>query len=231
MARKDRNTDESYAEDVFDNPPQGPVGVHRGNRSVAARLVPFLIVIVVAAVAGLTVWAVMSGEGAKVMPWKSAATSSQTAPASKSAKSAKSSKSSKSSASESPSASASQSASASASESESASASPSDSQSPSASPSQSQTPAAAANLTTQVRVVNGTKKTGYAATQASVLQKAGYTNVVAANPSGSLPAGSVVWYQNEADVATAQDVAAKLGISNVRQVSNLSAPVVVVLMN
>lgn len=225
MARKDRNTDESYAEDVFDNPPQGPVGVHRGNRSVAARLVPFLIVIVVAAVAGLTVWAVMSGEGAKVMPWKSAATSSQTAPASKSAKS------SKSSASESPSASASQSASASASESESASASPSDSQSPSNSPSQSQTPAAAANLTTQVRVVNGTKKTGYAATQASVLQKAGYTNVVAANPSGSLPAGSVVWYQNEADVATAQDVAAKLGISNVRQVSNLSAPVVVVLMN
>lgn len=225
MARKDRNTDESYAEDVFDNPPQGPVGVHRGNRSVAARLVPFLIVIVVAAVAGLTVWAVMSGEGAKVMPWKSAATSSQTAPASKSPKS------SKSSASESPSASASQSASASASESESASASPSDSQSPSASPSQSQTPAAAANLTTQVRVVNGTKKTGYAATQASVLQKAGYTNVVAANPSGSLPAGSVVWYQNEADVATAQDVAAKLGISNVRQVSNLSAPVVVVLMN
>lgn len=225
MARKDRNTDESYAEDVFDNPPQGPVGVHRGNRSVAARLVPFLIVIVVAAVAGLTVWAVMSGEGAKVMPWKSAATSSQTAPASKS------SKSSKSSASESPSASASQSASVSASESESASASPSDSQSPSASPSQSQTPAAAANLTTQVRVVNGTKKTGYAATQASVLQKAGYTNVVAANPSGSLPAGSVVWYQNEADVATAQDVAAKLGISNVRQVSNLSAPVVVVLMN
>lgn len=225
MARKDRNTDESYAEDVFDNPPQGPVGVHRGNRSVAARLVPFLIVIVVAAVAGLTVWAVMSGEGAKVMPWKSAATSSQTAPASKSAKS------SKSSASESPSASASQSASASASESESASASPSDSQSPSTSPSQSQTPAAAANLTTQVRVVNGTKKTGYAATRASVLQKAGYTNVVAANPSGSLPAGSVVWYQNEADVATAQDVAAKLGISNVRQVSNLSAPVVVVLMN
>lgn len=225
MARKDRNTDESYAEDVFDNPPQGPVGVHRGNRSVAARLVPFLIVIVVAAVAGLTVWAVMSGEGAKVMPWKSAATSSQTAPASKSAKS------SKSSASESPSASASQSASASASKSESASASPSDSQSPSASPSQSQTPAAAANLTTQVRVVNGTKKTGYAATRASVLQKAGYTNVVAANPSGSLPAGSVVWYQNEADVATAQDVAAKLGISNVRQVSNLSAPVVVVLMN
>ena len=61
MARKDRNTDESYAEDVFDNPPQGPVGVHRGNRSVAARLVPFLIVIVVAAVAGLTVWALMSG--------------------------------------------------------------------------------------------------------------------------------------------------------------------------
>lgn len=221
MARKDRNTDESYAQDVFDNPPQGPIGVHRGNRSIASRLVPFLIVIIVAAVAGVGAWAAMSGEGAKLFSSGSSASSS-------------SSPSAKSTASASASASASDTASASASASESASESASASASASASPSEStSSPASSssANLSTQVRVVNGTRKTGYAAKQAAVLTGAGYTNVVAANPSGSLPSASVVWYQNESDLATAQDVAAKLGISNVSKVTNLSAPVVVVLMN
>ncbi|KFJ01521.1 LytR C-terminal domain-containing protein [Bifidobacterium thermacidophilum] len=213
MARKDRNTDESYAQDVFDNPPQGPIGVHRGNRSVASRLVPFLIVIIVAAVAGVGAWAAMSGEGAKLFSSSSSASSS-------------SSPSAKSTASASASASASDTASASASASESASESASPSESTSSPASSS-----SANLSTQVRVVNGTRKTGYAAKQAAVLTGAGYTNVVAANPSGTLPSASVVWYQNESDLATAQDVAAKLGISNVSKVTNLSAPVVVVLMN
>ncbi|MDY5368674.1 MULTISPECIES: LytR C-terminal domain-containing protein [Bifidobacterium] len=217
MARKDRNTDESYAQDVFDNPPQGPIGVHRGNRSIASRLVPFLIVIIVAAVAGVGAWAAMSGEGAKLFSSGSSASSS-------SSPSAKSTASASASASASDTASASASASESASESASASASPSESTSSPASSS-------SANLSTQVRVVNGTRKTGYAAKQAAVLTGAGYTNVVAANPSGSLPSASVVWYQNESDLATAQDVAAKLGISNVSKVTNLSAPVVVVLMN
>lgn len=217
MARKDRNTDESYAQDVFDNPPQGPIGVHRGNRSIASRLVPFLIVVIVAAVAGVGAWAAMSGEGAKLFSSGSSASSS-------SSPSAKSTASASASASASDTASASASASESASESASASASPSESTSSPASSS-------SANLSTQVRVVNGTRKTGYAAKQAAVLTGAGYTNVVAANPSGSLPSASVVWYQNESDLATAQDVAAKLGISNVSKVTNLSAPVVVVLMN
>ena len=217
MARKDRNTDESYAQDVFDNPPQGPIGVHRGNRSIASRLVPFLIVIIVAAVAGVGAWAAMSGEGAKLFSSGSSASSS-------SSPSAKSTASASASASANDTASASASASESASESASASASPSESTSSPASSS-------SANLSTQVRVVNGTRKTGYAAKQAAVLTGAGYTNVVAANPSGSLPSASVVWYQNESDLATAQDVAAKLGISNVSKVTNLSAPVVVVLMN
>lgn len=217
MARKDRNTDESYAQDVFDNPPQGPIGVHRGNRSIASRLVPFLIVVIVAAVAGVGAWAAMSGEGAKLFS-SGSSTSSSSSP------SAKSTASASASASASDTASASASASESASESASASASPSESTSSPASSS-------SANLSTQVRVVNGTRKTGYAAKQAAVLTGAGYTNVVAANPSGSLPSASVVWYQNESDLATAQDVAAKLGISNVSKVTNLSAPVVVVLMN
>lgn len=217
MARKDRNTDESYAQDVFDNPPQGPIGVHRGNRSIASRLVPFLIVIIVAAVGGVGTWAAMSGEGAKLFSSGSSASSS-------SSPSAKSTASASASASASDTASASASASESASESASASASPSESTSSPASSS-------SVNLSAQVRVVNGTRKTGYAAKQAAVLTGAGYTNVVAANPSGSLPSASVVWYQNESDLATAQDVAAKLGISNVSKVTNLSAPVVVVLMN
>lgn len=217
MARKDRNTDESYAQDVFDNPPQGPIGVHRGNRSIASRLVPFLIVVIVAAVAGVGAWAAMSGEGAKLFSSGSSASSS-------SSPSAKSTASASASASASDTASASASASESASESASASASPSESTS-------SPVSSSSANLSTQVRVVNGTRKTGYAAKQAAVLTGAGYTNVVAANPSGSLPSASVVWYQNESDLATAQDVAAKLGISNVSKVTNLSAPVVVVLMN
>lgn len=219
MARKDRNTDESYAQDVFDNPPQGPIGVHRGNRSIASRLVPFLIVIIVAAVAGVGAWAAISGEGAKLFSSGSSASSS-------SSPSAKSTASASASASASDTASASASASESASESASASASASPSESTSSPASSS-----SANLSTQVRVVNGTRKTGYAAKQAAVLTGAGYTNVVAANPSGSLPSASVVWYQNESDLATAQDVAAKLGISNVSKVTNLSAPVVVVLMN
>lgn len=212
MARKDRNTDESYAQDVFDNPPQGPIGVHRGNRSIASRLVPFLIVVVVAAAAGIGTWAAMSGEGSKLFSGGSSASSSSSASASSSASS---------------SASASDTSSASASASDSASAS----QSPSQSATQQASSSASANLSTQVRVVNGTRKNGYAAKQAAVLSGAGYTNVVAANPSGNLPSASVVWYQNESDLATAQDVAAKLGISNVSQVTNLSAPVVVVLMN
>ena len=40
---KDKETYDSYAKDVFDNPPAGPVGVHRGARPAGARMTPFLI--------------------------------------------------------------------------------------------------------------------------------------------------------------------------------------------
>lgn len=52
MAR-DTMTYESYEPDSFDNPPKGPVGVHRGARSVMARLCPFIVVILVAALCGV----------------------------------------------------------------------------------------------------------------------------------------------------------------------------------
>ena len=96
---------------------------------------------------------------------------------------------------------------------------------------QSTPPATAeANKATSVRVINGTKISGHAASRAYTLKQAGYKNVVSANPSGTLPASTVVWYQNETDAATAKDIAVTLGISDVRQMSGISAPVVVVLM-
>jgi hypothetical protein len=87
------------------------------------------------------------------------------------------------------------------------------------------------NKATSIRVINGTGTSGYAAQKRSVLLQSGYTNVVADNPTGTLPSSSVVWYQNETDKATAENVASSLGISTVSQISNISAPVVVVLMN
>ena len=96
---------------------------------------------------------------------------------------------------------------------------------------QSTPPATAeANKATSVRVINGTKISGHAASRAYTLKQAGYKNVVSANPSGTLPASTVVWYQNETDAATAKDIAVTLGISDVRQMPGISAPVVVVLM-
>ena len=73
---------------------------------------------------------------------------------------------------------------------------------------QSTPPATAeANKATSVRVINGTKISGHAASRAYTLKQAGYKNVVSANPSGTLPASTVVWYQNETDAATAKDIA------------------------
>lgn len=58
---KDKETYDSYAKDVFDNPPAGPVGVHRGARSAGARMTPFLIVLLVVALVGVGTWGVLSG--------------------------------------------------------------------------------------------------------------------------------------------------------------------------
>ena len=96
---------------------------------------------------------------------------------------------------------------------------------------QQQEQAAQVDRSLSVRVINGTGISGYAATKQSVLNQAGYANVAAANPSGTLPDATVVWYQNDADKATAEDVANALGISNVQQPSGLGASIVVILLN
>ena len=217
MAR-DTMTYESYEPDSFDNPPKGPVGVHRGARSVMARLCPFIVVILVAALCGVGAWAWISGEYKNVIGG-----SSQTATTSKSdspgkAETKNSTKDDSSS------------TSTDSSKTDSDTTSSNENQNSDQQSQQSEA-TATVNKATQVRVVNATGIQGYAGQQADVLQTAGYTSVEATNPSGTLPASSVVWYQNETDKATAEDVATTLGISAVEQAQGLAVPITVVLLN
>lgn len=211
---------ESYAMDEFDNPPKGPAGVHRGRRSAAARYTPFVVVVVVAALCGFLAWGVLSGEFNKVhWPWSPASsqtsskTSSTTAEKKAAAKKAAEKKQQEEAAKKQQ-------------EEEAAK-----KQQEEDAAKQQQEQAAQVDRSLSVRVINGTGISGYAATKQSVLNQAGYANVAAANPSGTLPDATVVWYQNDADKATAEDVANALGISNVQQTSGLGASIVVILLN
>lgn len=221
MTSTDGNGVESYAADEFDNPPKGPAGVHRGRRSAVARYAPFVIVVVVAALCGFLAWGVLSGEFSKVQwPWSPATsqTSNKTSTTTAKKKAAEKKAAEEKAAQE-------KAAQEKAAEEKAAQEKQQQEQQ------EQQEQAAQVNRSLSVRVVNGTGISGYAATKQSVLNQAGYANVAAANPSGTLPASTVVWYQNDADQATAQDVANALGISNVQQTSGLGAAIVVVLLN
>lgn len=212
---------ESYAMDEFDNPPKGPAGVHRGRRSAAARYTPFVVVVVVAALCGFLAWGVLSGEFNKVhWPWSPASsqTSSTTAKKKAAEKKAAAKKAAEKQQQEE--------AAKKQQEEEAAK-----KQQEEEAAKQQQEQAAQVDRSLSVRVINGTGISGYAATKQSVLNQAGYANVAAANPSGTLPDATVVWYQNDADKATAEDVANALGISNVQQTSGLGASIVVILLN
>lgn len=224
MARKDTEQYQSYEKDAFDNPPEGPVGVHRGNRPMIVRVTPFIIVLVAAVAAGVLFWSIFSGEAANMFNRRSeqTQTTAQTSQGSSS-----------SSADESASGTASQSAqSTTAGESTSAEGTPS--QTPSESESAQSTPEESQQVNTnaQITVINGTGVSGYANDRAGVLQNQGFTNVSAANPDATtvLPAQTVVYYQNEADLATAQQVANALGIATVEQSTSIGTPIQVVLM-
>lgn len=212
---------ESYAMDEFDNPPKGPAGVHRGRRSAAARYTPFIVVVVVAVLCGFLAWGVLSGEFNKVhWPWSPASsqTSSTTAKKKAAEKKAAAKKAAEKKQQEE--------AAKKQQEEEAAK-----KQQEEEAAKQQQEQAAQVDRSLSVRVINGTGISGYAATKQSVLNQAGYANVAAANPSGTLPDATVVWYQNDADKATAEDVANALGISNVQQTSGLGASIVVILLN
>lgn len=211
---------ESYAMDEFDNPPKGPAGVHRGRRSAAARYTPFVVVVVVAALCGFLAWGVLSGEFNKVhWPWSPASsqTSSKTSSTTAKKKAAEKKAAEKKQQQEAAKKQQEEEAAKKQQEEEAAK--------------QQQEQAAQVDRSLSVRVINGTGISGYAATKQSVLNQAGYANVAAANPSGTLPDATVVWYQNDADKATAEDVANALGISNVQQTSGLGASIVVILLN
>ena len=211
---------ESYAMDEFDNPPKGPAGVHRGRRSAAARYTPFVVVVVVAALCGFLAWGVLSGEFNKVhWPWSPASsqTSSKTSTTTAKKKAVEKKAVEKKQQEEAAKKQQEEEAAKKQQEEEAAK--------------QQQEQAAQVDRSLSVRVINGTGISGYAATKQSVLNQAGYANVAAANPSGTLPDATVVWYQNDADKATAEDVANALGISNVQQTSGLGASIVVILLN
>lgn len=211
---------ESYAMDEFDNPPKGPAGVHRGRRSAAARYTPFVVVVVVAALCGFLAWGVLSGEFNKVhWPWSPASsqTSSKTSTTTAKKKAAEKKAAEKKQQEEAAKKQQEEEAAKKQQEEEAAK--------------QQQEQAAQVDRSLSVRVINGTGISGYAATKQSVLNQAGYANVAAANPSSTLPDATVVWYQNDADKATAEDVANALGISNVQQTSGLGASIVVILLN
>lgn len=228
MAKQDKGTYDSYEKDVYDNPPSGPMGVHRGARSAASRAMPYVIVIIVALLAGLLFWGVYSGEINNLkMPW-----SSQESPTTSSAEKSKNSGSKSKSQSDSASGNKTDT-----SNTDSPADSPADSQQndqnadQNADQTDNTTAQQVVNTGTEVRVVNATNITGYAQSKVDVLAQAGYTSVSASNPTGNVPSQTVVWYQNETDKATAENVAQTLGISNVQQSDGLVTPIVVVLLD
>ncbi|KFI89428.1 LytR C-terminal domain-containing protein [Bifidobacterium ruminantium] len=224
MAKQGKETYESYAKDMFDNPPAGPMGVHRGARSAASRAMPYVIVVIVSLLAGLLFWGIYSGEAGNLkMPW-AAKESSSTSSASTGKKSEGKSEAAsgdtdknKNQTSDSSNA-------------QSGDATDSD-QNDGQNSDQDTDTNQSVNLSTQIRVVNATNITGYAKSKADALTQAGYTSVTADNPTGNVPSQTVVWYQNEADKATAENVAQTLNIANVEQSSTLTTPIVVVLLN
>lgn len=223
MAHTEKETYGSYSTDAFDNPPSGPVGVHRGRRSLAVRVAPFVVVIVVAALAGLLAWGIASGELNKV-PWPWAQQSAQSDQdrqddaAADNGDDAQADADAQDDAADQGEADGQDTDGAAQPDDATA-----DEQQPESQPEQT------VNYNTSVRVINATGVNGYAAQQSGVLQSAGYTSVIAANPSGgALPSVNVVWYQNETDLATAQNIADTLGIATVEQATGIADPIVVV---
>ncbi|WEV58353.1 LytR C-terminal domain-containing protein [Bifidobacterium sp. ESL0728] len=209
MARDDRGNYESYQKDAFDNPPKGPIGVHRGNTSLLSRSVPYIIVVIVAILAGLLVWGFYSGELQKTFSGHSQSQSQTVAaPKTEKKKVVKEDTDTKS-------------------KSDTDTSTNQQQQQQQAAPQ----PAQQVNKQTAVQVINATHTTGYAAKKKAVLDQAGYSSVTAGNASGALPASTVVWYQNDNDKATAQDVANTLGIQAVEQHSGIPQAIVVMLLN
>ncbi len=225
MAHKSQNV--SFTPDAFDNPPEGPVGVHRGNRAWYAVLFPYVVVVTIAVVLGIFAWAIMSGEINNIrLPWS---TNQSTTAKSSKLKSGKIDESkSKSDDADDDSDEDRDPVKTDKSNKEDKNANSSkDSKDNNAS--NSNTSEQSVNKTVPVRVVNATKIQGHAAQEAAKLKQAGYENVQAANPAGTVPTDSVVWYKGSENRAAAEDIAKTLGISNVESSDQIATTIVVVL--
>ena len=118
-------------------------------------------------------------------------------------------------------------------------AAPSAAPTPEATPSAEPTPSASSSSPSAssepdhgavIQVLNGTGTQGFAGQQAQILNQAGYAGTSAANADGWATQTSTVFYEDPRMEGTAKDVAAKLGISNVRQESGLGDPDIIVVL-
>lgn len=220
MARNNQNV--SYTPDAFDEPPEGPVGVHRGNPAWYAVILPYFVVIIIAVLAGLLVWAFGSGEISHLpLPWNH---QNQTAQSSKANKKSDEEKTedNESKSEDSKDADSNKKPESKKADNEDANNSESDSKADSKSQ-------AAIDKSVTIKVINATNISGHAAKSADTLKQAGYANVTAGNPTGKVPSDSVVWYKDASQKAAAEDVAKTLGITAVENESEIVSQIVVIL--
>lgn len=247
----DQHSQQTGFNDEFEEPPVGPIGLHRGKRSGWSRALPYLITLLVAVCLGLGTWLYISGNGARLLGLGGASSSSSAT----SASSRKPSSSSKKTGSKSEKGDSTQKEGATDSASTGASADSQDSQKSGDSAKSSKDDQTSqdqqdqqdqkndqnqqngtVDRSTSVVVFNalppsyGTARNGYAASQSAILQRAGYSHVTAQTRTGYRPSANEVWYSDDASQATAQDVAKQMGISSVRKVSGMTAKIEVLLV-
>lgn len=92
------------------------------------------------------------------------------------------------------------------------------------------TPDAVVDLARAVEVFNATTTSGLASSAKDAVEAAGFTNVSSGNWDGDDQAATVVYYPAAADVATAQAVAAALGIAAVEESVDLAPEGIVVVL-
>ena len=103
---------------------------------------------------------------------------------------------------------------------------------PTPTPSESETPAAEVDYNVAISVLNGTGTQGFAASQSSLLNEAGFAGTSAANADNWQAASSTVYYSDPALEASAQEIARVLGIGAVAttDAADLGSADVVVLL-
>lgn len=87
-----------------------------------------------------------------------------------------------------------------------------------------------ADLTRAVEVFNATNTSGLARNAGDRLKTAGFTSVDVGDWKKDRPAASVVYYPTAADVTTAQQAAATLGIATVTESADLAPDGIVVVL-